>query len=80
MVGQARLFLWNCIVKTLRSEGKIVLAVASSGVASLLLPNGRTAHSRFRIPFDITDRSQCNISRGSTLAALLEKNKPDSMG
>ena len=71
--GTGKTFLWNCIVKTLRSEGKIVLAVASSGVASLLLPNGRTAHSRFRIPFDITDRSQCSISRGSTLAALLEK-------
>ncbi|KAM0931002.1 hypothetical protein ACQ4PT_000606 [Festuca glaucescens] len=57
----------------LRSERRVVLAVASSGVASLLLPNGRTAHSRFRIPIDATDKSHCNISRGSTMAALLEE-------
>ncbi|GJW53521.1 ATP-dependent DNA helicase PIF1-like protein [Tanacetum coccineum] len=31
----------------LLSERRIVLAVASSGIASLLLPAGRTAHSRF---------------------------------
>ncbi|XP_052625044.1 uncharacterized protein LOC111892100 [Lactuca sativa] len=30
-----------------RSKGKIILAVAASGIASLLLPSGRTAHSRF---------------------------------
>jgi ATP-dependent DNA helicase PIF1 len=32
-----------------------VLSVASSGVASLLLPGGRTAHSRFKIPCDDLD-------------------------
>lgn len=48
-------YLWNAIITRLRSQGKIVLAVASSGVAALLLPGGRTAHSRFRIPIDIDD-------------------------
>ncbi|KAM0867487.1 hypothetical protein ACQ4PT_041967 [Festuca glaucescens] len=57
----------------LRSERRIVLDVASSRVASLLLPNGRTAHSRFRIPLDVNDKTQCNILRGSTMAALLEE-------
>ncbi|PIA29552.1 hypothetical protein AQUCO_05900055v1 [Aquilegia coerulea] len=38
--------------------GKIVLAVASSGIASLLLPGGRTAHSRFKIPLEKTDLAQ----------------------
>ncbi|KAL7147924.1 hypothetical protein ABFS83_06G142700 [Erythranthe nasuta] len=32
------------------SKGKIVINVASSGIASFLLPGGRTAHSRFRLP------------------------------
>ncbi|KAM0822262.1 hypothetical protein ACQ4PT_071604 [Festuca glaucescens] len=71
--GTGKTFLWNCIVTVLRSERRIVLAVASSGVASLLLPNGRTAHSRFRIPLNANDKSQCNISRGSTMAALLQE-------
>ena len=46
--------------------------MASSGVASLLLPKGRTAHSRFKIPFDITDASTCSVKRGTMLAELLQ--------
>ncbi|XP_071700068.1 uncharacterized protein [Rutidosis leptorrhynchoides] len=52
-------------------HGKIVLAVASSGTASLLLASGQTAHSRFRIPIDITDESGCNIKKKTHLATLL---------
>ncbi|GJS29650.1 DNA helicase [Tanacetum coccineum] len=36
---------------------KIVLAVASYGIASLLPSAGRTAYSRFKIPLDVTDTS-----------------------
>ena len=69
--GTGKTFLWNMIVSYLRAQKKIVLTVASSGVASLLLPNGRTAHSRFRIPIDIDELSTCDIKRGSKLAELL---------
>ncbi|XP_024013945.1 ATP-dependent DNA helicase PIF1-like [Eutrema salsugineum] len=34
----------------LRSQGDVVLNVASSGIAALLLEGGRTTHSRFAIP------------------------------
>ncbi|KAL4579451.1 hypothetical protein LXL04_015599 [Taraxacum kok-saghyz] len=44
---------------------------ASSGIASLLLPGGRTAHSRFRIPLDIDKDSCCAIDVGSDLAELI---------
>nr|GEU71378.1 DNA helicase PIF1, ATP-dependent [Tanacetum cinerariifolium] len=44
--GTGKTFLYKTIISRLRSELKIVLAVASSGIASLLLPGGRTAHSR----------------------------------
>jgi len=43
-------FLWHTIINRLRSDGLIVLVVASSGIASLLLPGGRIAHSRFKNP------------------------------
>lgn len=59
----------NCVIP--KSTKKIVLTVASSGVASLLLPNGRTAHSRFRIPVDIDELSICDIKRGTKLVELL---------
>ncbi|GJQ94672.1 ATP-dependent DNA helicase PIF1-like protein [Tanacetum coccineum] len=39
----------------LRSERTIVLAVASSGIDSLLLSGGRTAHSRFVIPLELME-------------------------
>ena len=45
--------------------------MASSGVASLLLPRGRSAHSRFKIPIVIDESSMCNIKRGTFLADLI---------
>ncbi|RYR63015.1 hypothetical protein Ahy_A04g020785 [Arachis hypogaea] len=53
------------------SREKIVLNIASSGIASFLLPSGRTDHSRFLIPIIITDESNCNIKHGSSKAELL---------
>lgn len=69
--GTGKTFLWKTIITTLRSEGKIVLAVASSGIASLLLPSGRTAHSRFKLPLELTDESVCMIKKNTQLAKLL---------
>ncbi|XP_016185048.1 uncharacterized protein LOC107626664 [Arachis ipaensis] len=59
----------------IRSRGDIVLNVASSSIASLLLPNRRTAHSRFKIPLNITEDSVCNIKPGFPQAMLLLKAK-----
>nr|GEW40490.1 helicase-like protein [Tanacetum cinerariifolium] len=56
---------------TLRSEEKIVLAVASSGIASLLLPSGRTTHSRFKLPLGLTEESLCRITKNSHLGKCL---------
>ncbi|XP_072084694.1 uncharacterized protein [Arachis hypogaea] len=70
-----KIFLWNLMSAEIRSRGDIVLNVASSGIASLLLPNGRTAHSRFKIPLNITEDSVCNIKPGSSQAILLLKAK-----
>lgn len=71
--GTGKTFLWRAITTSLRSEGKIVLAVASSGIAALLLPGGRTAHSRFHIPLTINNESTCTIRQGTDLAELLKK-------
>jgi hypothetical protein len=50
-----------------------VLAVASSGIASLLLLGGRTAHSRFKISIDLHDESICNITQQMKVAELVRK-------
>ncbi|KAK9061893.1 hypothetical protein SSX86_019077 [Deinandra increscens subsp. villosa] len=51
----------------------IVLSVASSGIASLLLPGGQTSHSRFRIPINVEKDSCCAIDVGSELAGLINE-------
>ncbi|KAL3638423.1 hypothetical protein CASFOL_017794 [Castilleja foliolosa] len=72
------LFFWESQWRSMgddiqTSSGKIVLAVAASGIASLLLPSGRTAHSRFKIPIDLTDEASCHIKKGTQLAELLNQ-------
>ncbi|XP_019158196.1 PREDICTED: uncharacterized protein LOC109154911 [Ipomoea nil] len=71
--GTGKIFLWRALSAAVRCKGQIVLNVASSGIASLLLPGGRTAHSRFAIPIAINEDSTCNIKQGSDLAELLIK-------
>ncbi|XP_025617134.1 uncharacterized protein [Arachis hypogaea] len=71
--GTRKIFLYRTLSASLRCNGKIVLNVASSGIASLLLPNGRTAHSRFKIPLNINEDLVCNIKEGSSLAKLLAR-------
>ncbi|XP_061359756.1 uncharacterized protein LOC133303797 [Gastrolobium bilobum] len=75
-VSTGKTFIWNTLSASIRSKGEIVLNVAFSGIASLLLPGGRIAHSRFRIPVQITEDSTCNIKQDSTLAELLCTDKP----
>ncbi|GJR63091.1 DNA helicase [Tanacetum coccineum] len=64
-------FIWKTINSTLRSEGNIILVVASSCIASLLLPSGRTAHSRFKLPLELTKESLCRITKNTHLGKLL---------
>ena len=53
IVVQEETFLWKTIISAIKSCGHVVLAVASSGIASFLLLGGRTAHSRFKIPLNV---------------------------
>ncbi|KAL7601903.1 hypothetical protein Lser_V15G26956 [Lactuca serriola] len=71
--GTGKTFLWKTISTTIRAQGQIVLNVASSGIASLLLTGGRTTHSRFRIPINLTEDSYCRINPKSDLASLVRK-------
>ncbi|XP_076945800.1 uncharacterized protein LOC143617009 [Bidens hawaiensis] len=47
--------------------------VASSGIASLLLEGGRMAHSRFLIPINLTEDSQCQVKGNTDVSELLKK-------
>ncbi|GFR65540.1 hypothetical protein ElyMa_000205700 [Elysia marginata] len=46
----ARHFLIETILASQRAKGSIAIATASTGVAAILLPGGRTVHSTFKVP------------------------------
>ncbi|XP_018480006.1 uncharacterized protein LOC108851076 [Raphanus sativus] len=72
--GTGKTFLWNILSAAIRSRGEVVLNVASSGIAALLLPGGRTAHSRFSLPINPDEFSTCKIQPGSDQAELISKS------
>ncbi|KAG7532765.1 Nucleic acid-binding OB-fold [Arabidopsis thaliana x Arabidopsis arenosa] len=71
--GTGKMFVWKTLSAAIRSKGQIVLNVASSGIASLLLEGGRTAHSRFSIPLTPDEFSVCKIQPKSDLADLIKE-------
>ncbi|EPT05483.1 hypothetical protein FOMPIDRAFT_1111278, partial [Fomitopsis schrenkii] len=71
--GCGKTFVCNTVAAAVRARGQACLCVASSGIASLLLDGGRTAHSRFKIPIPVFTDSTCRINRGSDLQKLLEQ-------
>ncbi|CAN1135100.1 ATP-dependent DNA helicase pif1 [Linum perenne] len=71
--GTGKTFLYNCIISKIRSEGKIVFIVASSEIAATLLPDGVTAHSRFKIPLEVDNLSTCMVKKGTEVAELLKE-------
>ncbi|XP_074347667.1 uncharacterized protein LOC141686539 [Apium graveolens] len=70
--GCGKTFLWQTLCSRFRSEGKIVLPVASSGIATTLLPGGRIAHSRFKIPLKLDQSSIAGIKHGTDIAELMQ--------
>ncbi|XP_074301616.1 uncharacterized protein LOC141633018 [Silene latifolia] len=73
--GTGKTFIWRTLYAALRCAGDIVLPVASSGIASLLLPGGKTAHPTFRIPLTPTESSTCEIRPGTELAEIIRPTK-----
>ncbi|XP_074306346.1 uncharacterized protein LOC141641588 [Silene latifolia] len=59
-------FIWRTLCAALISRGEIVLPVAFSRIAAMLIPGGRIAHSRLGIPLNVTENSTCpRIKPGS---------------
>ncbi|XP_042944515.1 uncharacterized protein LOC122278387 [Carya illinoinensis] len=69
--GTGKTFLYKALLAAVRSRKLVALATASSGVAASILPGGRTAHSRFKIPLDTDEHSICCVNKQSAIAKLL---------
>eukprot|EP00095_Tigriopus_kingsejongensis_P008014 maker-scaffold1844_size26589-snap-gene-0.4 protein:Tk08014 transcript:maker-scaffold1844_size26589-snap-gene-0.4-mRNA-1 annotation:"hypothetical protein Y032_1114g3627" len=73
--GTGKTHTINLLLSRLRSEGKIAIATALSGIAATLLENGRTLHSRCKVPLDIKEHSTCNMSKRDASGKLFQRAK-----
>ncbi|GJT18623.1 ATP-dependent DNA helicase PIF1-like protein [Tanacetum coccineum] len=73
--GTEKTYLYKTMSSALRSKGEIVVNVASSGIATLLLEGGRMAHSQFAILINVVEDSMCHIGADSDLADLIRRAK-----
>jgi len=68
-------FLYNTLIAWLKAEGKKVISCASTGVASILLYEGMTAHSAFKVPLDVDPHSRADIPAESDLGKLIRETE-----
>lgn len=73
--GTGKTFLYNIVATKCRSLGNIVVVVASSGIASMLLVGGQMAYSTFNIPLNVLENSICGFNRHSQHAKLFKETK-----
>ena len=59
--GTGKTTLYHTVSQYYHSKNQPVICVASSGIAALLLPGGRTSHSMFKIPIEINSQSICGL-------------------
>lgn len=67
--GTRKKFVWNTLYVDLRSQRLVVWNVASSGIAWLLLPGGKIAHSTFSLRW-----LQMKIQLATLIKKALKKN------
>jgi primosomal protein N' len=61
--GTGKTYLYRALLATIHSQKKIVVATATFGVAASIMPGGRTAHSRFKIPLTIDNGAFCTFTK-----------------
>jgi ATP-dependent DNA helicase PIF1 len=71
--GTGKTFLYRALLAKLRSQDKLVVATATSGVAAAIMPGGRTAHSCFKIPLTLQESGCCSFTKQSGTAKLLQQ-------
>ncbi|KIH43500.1 hypothetical protein ANCDUO_26494, partial [Ancylostoma duodenale] len=75
--GTGKTFLFNLLLAEIRKQNEIAVAVASSGIAAILLDGGRSAHSALKLPLDLarSENPVCNISKGPGKTQVLKTCK-----
>jgi len=61
--GTGKIILYRTLIAKLRSQDKLVVATATSGVTTTLMPSGRTTRSRFKIPLTLQEGGCCTFTK-----------------
>ena len=77
--GRGKTYAYNILLNYIRGQGDVALACASSAIAAMNYPGGRTAHNIFKIPVkeDYLDLSeiQCDVLMNGERADVLRSCK-----
>jgi len=73
--GCGKTFLCNTIAAEVRRREQVVLCIASSGIAALLLDGERTSHLCFKIPFSINENSVAELKQNSYMFPVIQQTK-----
>ena len=71
--GCGKTFLFKALLHTCRAQELVVVSVAWTGMAAELIDGGRTAHSTFRLPFNLHEDSIARVNSNSKQGQLLQK-------
>jgi hypothetical protein len=69
--GTGKTYLYRALLATIHSQKKIIVATATSGVATSIMPGGRTTHSCLKIPLTIDNGAFCTYTKQSGTTKLL---------
>ncbi|KAI8342915.1 DNA helicase Pif1 like protein, partial [Chlamydoabsidia padenii] len=72
--GTSKSLLFKTLLAKIESKGKIALPVASSVIAAILLPWGRTAYSWFKTPIKKEPIMSFHANLSSSLAHLIKES------
>jgi len=69
--GAGRTFLYQCLINSCALLGFDVVSVAWTGIAAMLLSNGRTVHSKFKLPLNLHEHSVSGLKVNSKEASQI---------
>jgi len=68
-------FLYNTIAAEIKRREQVILCVASSGIAALLLDKGKISHLCFKIPLSINKDSMAGLKQNSYMFPVIQQTK-----
>lgn len=73
--GTGKTFVYQCLIEICKERGHEFIAVAWTGIAAMLLPEGRTVHSRFKLPLNLNEHSISSLKVNSKEADYIRSVK-----